>query len=315
MKWTADDYKEKGKHRKLTDWKVPNLVYPAQEREKSALRSLRDAFSLLLPYRRKSDRKVGMEWQAIESNELVSINVPIPVGHIAFLENTGEKCTSPQTKHSEVGMQSAKHWVQRVDTPEQVSRRLTDGYGISLMFDERFHQFIRNSNNWRGISGVMLDLDVFKDDEHPDWVDPVYSLDELLERYPLLTRICSFIMPSVSSLYDGRPFKARGIVLFDNPVTDQRVYRSFGDTLLKEIDCIPQNITKTPVAVGFGNTHNAKDAWYNNDIDQEWIAETLIECQERVIAANKVRNEQRRLSKEKQCQYQSNHTGKNPRSS
>ena len=127
--------------------------------------------------------------------------------------------------------------------------------------------FIRNSNNWRGCFGILLDLDVWRDDDHPKAPEPVYSLDELLQRYPLLADICSLILPSASSLYEGRPCKARGIVLFSQPITDQRVYRAFGDILCSKLDCIPPNVTKNPVAVGFGNTHNAQQAWRNNAPD------------------------------------------------
>ena len=129
------------------------------------------------------------------------------------------------------------------------------------------HQYIRNSNNWRGINGVQLDLDVWyqqpdalkkkleDEDRDADVIAkrldaneklprPVYSQSELFDRYPLLPRICSYLIPSASSLYDGRPFKARGIVLFSQPITDQRVYRAFGDILCGELDCIPVNVTK-----------------------------------------------------------------------
>ena len=119
MKWSADDYKNGNKYRKLIDWKAPQRVYPASDIEKSALKALRDAFAPLPPYRRKSDAKTGMEWQARESDSLVRIDVPIPDGHIAFLENTAEQCTSPQTKHSRMGMQSAKHWVQTRGYPQE----------------------------------------------------------------------------------------------------------------------------------------------------------------------------------------------------
>ena len=104
---------------------------------------------------------------------------------------------------------------------------------------------------------------------------PCYCQDELFDRYPLLPQICSFLIPSASSLYDGRPFKARGIILFTEPITDQRTYRAFGDLLLSELDCIPANVTKNPVAVGFGNTHNAHDAVFNDAPDTAWITDAL----------------------------------------
>ena len=203
-----------------------------------------------------------MEARAVEKKGQVQIDIPIPAGYIAFLENTAEQCTSPQTKHSREGMQGARHWVQRVDTPDGMFQRLTDGSGVSLMFGERYCQYIRNKNNWRGVYGVQLDLDVWYEDpdaltlklesdgrdadfikkrlaENEKLPPPVYSQDELFDRYPLIPRICTYMIPSASSLYQGRPFKARGVILYPEPITDQRIYRAFGDILCGELDCIP----------------------------------------------------------------------------
>ena len=149
MKWKTARY-----NAPFHQWTPPELVYPCESSEKDALHALKNAFQPLPLYKE-------MEAAAIEQNTLVSIEVPLPDGQIAFLENTAEKCTSPQKKHSQEGMRGARHWVQRVDTPDAMFQRLTDGYGVSLMFGERCHQYIRNSNNWRGINGVQLDLDVW----------------------------------------------------------------------------------------------------------------------------------------------------------
>ena len=283
VKWTAHDYLDKnGKPKRLLDWKPPRLdVFAVSDTEKDALYSLKDAFQPLAPYKDNTQGK-GLEAHAIATGTLVEITAPVPQGYIAFLENTAERCTSPTTKHSQDGMNRAEAWVQRVDTPARMFQRLAAGYGISLMFGERFHQFIRNSHNWRGASGMMLDIDVFKDDDHPDAPEPCASQAELFDRFPLIPRICSYLMPSASSLYEGRPFKARGIVLFPEPVTDQRIYRAFGDILLQEIDCIPANVTKNPVAVGFGNTHNAPQAYEGNP-DTQWIQDTLSLATESVL--------------------------------
>ena len=282
MKWQASDYNSP-----FQAWRPPSLVYPCSDDEKLVLHGIKEVFDPLPPY-------AEMERQAIANDAPVSIEIPLTQGQIAFLENTAEKCISPQKKHSQEGMQGARHWVQRVDTPEGMFQRLTDGYGISLMFGERCHQFIRNSNNWRGISGCLLDLDVFRDDEHPDAPEPVYSLDALLDRYPLLARICTFILPSASSLYEGRPFKARGCVLFDTPITDQRVYRAFGDILCGELDCIPANVTKNPVAVGFGNTHNAPQSYRSESPDVAWIAAALQQATHDVIGKAKKRHREQK---------------------
>ena len=283
QKWTTHDYLDKnGKPKRLLDWKPPRFVFAVSDTEKNALRSLKEAFQPLVAYTDTTLAK-GLETNTIATESLVEITAPVPQGYIAFLENTAERCTSPITKHSLAGMNSAKAWVQRVDTPARMFQRLTAGYGISLMFGERFHQFIRNSHNWRGVSGMMLDIDLFKDADHPNAPEPCASQAELFDRFPLIPRICSYLIPSASSLYDGRPFKARGIVLFPEPVTDQRIYRAFGDILLQEIDCIPANVTKNPVAVGFGNTHNAPQAYDNPKNDTQWIQDALHRATDRVL--------------------------------
>jgi len=320
MKWKPSDYRYPFQH-----WTPPELLYPCESSEKAALHALKSAFQPLPPY-------ASQENQAREQNTLVTLDIPLPDGHIAFLENTAEQCISPQTKHSQAGMQGAKHWVQRVNTLENAFRRLTDGYGISLMFGERCHQYIRNSNNWRGNFGCMLDLDVWyeqpetiqkkleADDRDADFIakrlaeneklpKPVFSMQELFDHYPLLPRICSFILPSANSLYEGRPFKARGIVLFPKPVTDQRVYRAIGDILLSEIDCIPANVTKNPVAVGFGNTHNAPDAVFNDENDSEWIYQALQQAESTVLSTAKQRKLERKKKAKRAEHYRKNGGG------
>ena len=299
MKWQESDYHKDARFRK---WSPPELVYPCSSTEKDALLSLKQAFEPLSPYKQ-------MEAEAIEQNALVSIEGPVPQRQIAFLENTAEKCTSPQTKHSQAGMQGARHWVQRLDTPEGVFQRLTDGYGVSLMFGERCHQYIRNSNNWRGISGCLLDIDLFRDEKNPEAPEPVYSQSQLFDRYPLLARICTYLIPSASSLYEGRPFKARGIVLFPEVITDQRIYRAFGDILLSELDCIPANVTKNPVAVGFGNTHNAPQAFRNESVDRHWIDDAVKSAASTVLGAEQQRQREQKKKAERKAHYQAQGTG------
>ena len=151
-KWADAKYKSP-----FHQWTPPRLIYPVSDTERETLHALKNVFDPLPIY-------PDMEKQSAEKNGQVQIDVPKPDGYIAFLENTAEQCTSPQTKHSQEGMQGARHWVQRVDTPDGMFQRLTDGYGVSLMFGERHCQYIRNSNNWRGIYGVQLDLDVWYQD-------------------------------------------------------------------------------------------------------------------------------------------------------
>ena len=121
-KWTGADYD----NRPLDNWKPPPLVYPCSETEKTALQQLITDFAPLKPYRQ-------LEAEARADDTLVTGTARLPEGYYAFLENTAEKCTSPQTKHSQKGMQGAQRWVQRVDTAEGIFNRLTDGYGIRCL--------------------------------------------------------------------------------------------------------------------------------------------------------------------------------------
>ena len=214
----ASDYKYPFHH-----WTPPKLVYPCRPSEKDALHVLKNLFGPLESYKE-------LETKAVSQNTLVSLETPLSDGHIAFLENTAERCTSPTTKHSAEGMQGARHWVQRVDTPDGLFQRLTDGYGVSLMFGERCHQYIRNSNNWRGISGVQLDLDVWyqqpdalkkkleAEDRDADFIAerldaneklplPVYSQSELFERYPLDPAYMRIHFPNSILDARGTPFQ------------------------------------------------------------------------------------------------------------
>ena len=326
MKWKQTDYKSYNSEPppKFINWRCPPLIYPCSPAEAEALQALKGVFEPLPPYKQ-------MEAAAIEQNALVSIEVPLPDGYIAFLENTAEKCTSPQTKHSREGMQGARHWVQRVDTPENMFRRLTDGYGKSLMFGERCHQYIRNSNNYRGNFGMMLDIDVFR--ENPESIlrkaeaegispellekrlkenearpEPCDSQAELFDRYPILPRICSLILPTASSLHEGRPYKARGGVLFPEVVTDMRVYRAFGDMLLSELDCVPANVTKNPIAVGFGNTHNAALAHLNLNPDIGSISDALKAAASTVKEKTKKSNREQKQRAKRTEHYRVNGT-------
>ena len=252
-----------------------------------------------------------MESQAIANATLVEIPTPIPPGYIAFLENTAERCTSPDKKHKQAGMNRAKEWVQRIDTPERMFERLTRGYGISMMFGERFHQFIRNSHNWRGASGIMLDIDLFLDDDHPTAPEPVYSMDALFDRYPFIPRLCRYVIPSASSLHEGRPFKGRGIILFPEPITDQRVYRAVGDSLLAEIDCMLAGVTHNPCAVGFGNTHNAKQAYDNPTPDDVWIQQVIERAKATVLQeAHEIRANRERQRDRNPSAHNGNGKGK-----
>ena len=134
---------------------------------------------------------------------------------------------------------------------------------------------------------------------------PVYSESELFDRYPLLPRICAYLLPSASSLYEGKPFNARGIIPFPEPITDMRIYRAFGDILCSELDCIPANVTKNPVAVGFGNTHNAAQAYRNERIDTAWISDRLQECAVTVIHDTQRSEKKKKEKTERKAHYAS----------
>ena len=86
IKWKASDYKYPFQH-----WTPPELVYPCQSTEKDALHALKNLFQPLPPYQ-------ALETQAKEENTQVTLDTPLPDGHIAFLENTAEKMYQPHNE-------------------------------------------------------------------------------------------------------------------------------------------------------------------------------------------------------------------------
>lgn len=337
-KWTDKDFDYPVKI-----WKPPKkLLYPCFDTERSALEQLITDFAPLPPYDTSSVLQ-GMQPAAETQKRLVSVPYTVPKGYHAFLESTAEQCISRETKHGEP-THSAKNWILRVDTLDGIVKRLINGYSISGMFGERCGQYIRNSRNWRGNTLHLLDIDDWREtvksgsieyeieQMHFDGLEtetieertakervfirrvinnamkpePCFSEKELFERYPLLPRICTFIMPSASSLIDGRPFKARGVIRYLKPITDRRVFHAFGDLLLTEIDCIPANVTKNAISIGFGNTQNAEQAYCNDSPDTDWIQTAIAKAQEAVIAENSEHLAKREQQRKRKQAYQQN---------
>ena len=84
-----------------------------------------------------------------------------------------------------------------------------------------------------------------------------------------------------------------------------RIYRAFGDMLCSELDCIPSNVTKNPVAVGFGNTHNAPQAHRNDNIDTAWIHDRLQESAVIVINESQHRVRVKQQKDQRKAHYAS----------
>ena len=92
-------------------------------------------------------------------------------------------------------------------------------------------------------------------------------------------------------------------------MTDRRVYRALGDILCGELDCIPANVTKNPVAVGFGNTHNAPQAYRNDNPDTHWIAEKIEIATANVLSTTKKRNRERKKKAKRKKHYETKGRG------
>lgn len=110
-------------------------------------------------------------------------------------------------------------------------------------------------------------------------------------------------------MFKGKPFNSRGIVLSPEPITDTRVYRAFGDLLCGELDCIPANVTKNPVAVGFGNTHNAPAAVFNDETDTAWITEAFEQTAASVQSKTTKRRREKKAERTEQNRQQRTGTG------
>ena len=89
--------------------------------------------------------------------------------------------------------------------------RFEKGVAVSSAICDRYGRYIRRGELWYGSSRLLGDGDEWADGtpEKAKYPDPCYSLDELLERYPLLREYATAIIPSARSLHESRPFKCR----------------------------------------------------------------------------------------------------------
>ena len=273
----------------VTDWQAPQrVIYPFSDKEKSALGDAYRIFSDLQGY-------TAAEADAAKQNtiismqnpvgDLVSTSNPLTDGYVLFLEacHPSIRCTSPQTKTDAKALHP--HWLQRAGTPVEMFDRLLKGYSISMMAGERYKDRIRNRINWYLSYGMEFDVDEFRTPEKMDLPEPVYSYPALFEKYPIFERIGAFFMPSPTSLWDGRYAKGRLLVLFPQPISDQRVFRQLAKIFIDDhkIDCIPRTVTATIHAVCYGAAHQAGEKWQNPSIDFAFLQSVIAEAEQRVI--------------------------------
>ena len=243
-------------------WNEPSPAIPMSAFERDAVKVLTDAL-IALPTRAE------LEAGADAGGHLVKLPpLPIPDGVLAFLENDREPIATPLDKPSfdnKDGAYTQKNWRVRVGSWDDLQDRLKKGFAVSTAVCDRYGQMIRKGELWYGAYGILGDGDEWNDgtDEKAKYPEPCYSLDELLERYPLLREYARFILPSPRSLYEGRPFKCRIGFDFGEMITDKAVFDAIGTHLFGHFPFLPIGVTHNPIAVAFGAAHNADQMWVN----------------------------------------------------
>ena len=205
--------------------------------------------------------------------------LPIPDGQIAYLENDKEPVlcvTDKPSVDTKDGAYTGRNWQLRVTDYDGFLCRFEKGVAVSSAICDRYGRYIRRGELWYGSSRLLGDGDEWADGtpEKAKYPDPCYSLDELLERYPLLREYATAIIPSARSLHEGRPFKCRIDFNFGQVITDKRVFKAIGTLLSQEFPFLPIGVTHNPIVVAFGAAHQYKDAWIN---PQGRIRQTLID--------------------------------------
>ena len=270
-------------------WRQPHVAIPITPDEVDALEYSVAVLQGLPTYR-------DLESKAVESDSIVSLSASdlgIPDGKVAFLENNMRPIRSPEDKPTGNNdpVYSRRNWRLRIGTEAEFYQRLTAGYAVSLGMCDRYGEVIRKGELWYAAFGMMLDLDEYRCNEKPDRPEPVWSLAELLEKYPILTSWCRFIIPSSRSLFESRPFKARAYLPFPRPITDKRVFHEIGNIICEHLPMLPQNVTKNPIAVAFGAAHQADSAWYGDG----YFPLDLIEAAEARVKAESVKRKESQL--------------------
>ena len=250
-KWDGRFQDKDGRIIAYRRWTAPATPYPISDAEAENLKEIVEAVQALPRYE-------DLEADAVNNDTLVTL--PFDIDGVAFQENTAHQTVSVETKSTNASYE-IKNWRLRHGTIDALCQRLLDGYAVSPALCDRFGPYIRRGALWYGAWGVILDCDEFRTDKKTDRPDPVYSRDAFFEQYPLMQEYAAFLMPSASSLMEGKPFKARAVIPFPEKVTDKRLFYAIGDHLCSVLPFLPQHVTKNPVVVAFGAKHQAKHAW------------------------------------------------------
>ena len=277
------------KLREYKEWRQPRVAIPITPDEADVLEYSVAVLQDLPTYE-------DLESEAVESDNIVSLSASdlgIPDGKIAFLENNMRPIRIPKNKPTRDNdpVYFRRNWRLRIGTEAEFYQRLTAGYVVSLAVCDRYGEVIRKGELWYAAFGIMLDLDEYRSSEKPDRPEPVWSLAELLEKYPILAAWGRFIIPSSRSLFEDRPFKARAYLPFPRPVTDKRVFREIGNIIYEHLPMLPQGVTNNRVAVAFGAAHQAGSAWYGDGC----FPLDLIEAAEARVKAKSVKKKESQL--------------------
>ena len=266
----AEAEKEKKRDRKWTyrHWRPDPPVIPISVMEQEQIDALSE-YLLDLPL-----------YSELETDDaILEQPLPIPDGQIAYLENDKEPVlcvTDKPSVDTKNGAYTGRNWRLRVTDYDGFICRFEKGFAVSSAICDRYGRYIRRGELWYGSSRLLGDGDEWADGtpEKAKYPDPCYSLDELLERYPLLREYARAIIPSARSLHKGRPFKCRIDFDFGQVITDARVFKAIGSLLSQEFPFLPPGVTHNPIVVAFGAAHQYKDAWIN---PEGRIPQTLID--------------------------------------
>ena len=277
---------QKGKFRPYRPHNPHAPVIPIDTAEQSRIEKVESALAALPPY-------ADLEKAAITENKIVDISEHLsllPDGYFPFLESDTHPISEAEDKPLPGNpVYYRENWRSRVGTDNDIIQRFEKGLAISMGVCDRFGDTIRQRVLWYGAYGIMLDCDEFNDgtEEKQNRPAPCWSMDELLQRYPQLTEITRYIIPSSRSLFEGRPFKARAFIPFEIPVYDYRVFQRIGDKLNEMFPFLPQGVTKNGIVVAFGAAHNASEARHlNGYLSREFIQT----CADEVIEQTKQQN-------------------------
>ena len=195
---------------------------------------------------------------AEQHGTLITANIDLDPGYAYIQANYTRKKTKatdkPARRERGEGLSEAQklemspqYWRMRSLSLTDSFNVLEQGYSTSYGICERAGHRIRLSKLWHATQFIAFDLDEYAD----DLTEP-QTIEEALDAFHGFEDFM-YLQESLSSRWDGRPVKLRGIVAFKKPVTDKEVLKTIAGFYTDKYPCSFGSVGNNSISIAYGN--------------------------------------------------------------